>query len=360
MSTKRSRGWAALLVAFLGLLPPPALAHLAVSTRSLRVLLTTADLVVVAAPIGIERVIVDENGKESQRAVMHVEVLEVLKGPPISGDLLVAQHGHGVAQYEPGQHALLFLRRISETRELRDLGASGPIRWVSEQEHDDAYILDAKSGAATIRAAKAYLAAYHLSPPERSRALRRVTVTMLVSRDARLAESALHDLVLAPDEPLVTRQDVPKLKKVLGDSKTSIGVRVGLLSELQRRSLVSAASEWVHLLETTEGPDRVVVIRACRAHQSPPVTRVLIDWLQSADPVTASEAALALGTPGHDAAVDPLANALRAGDRRVSMATIRALGSISTPKAWETLAKAAASNEDESIRRRAAAELRRK
>ena len=92
------------------------------------------------------------------------------------------------------------------------------------------------------------------------------------------------------------------------------------------------------------------------AHPSPPVTRELIRILEGDDAAAARVAAVALGTPGNQAAVAPLQRALEGDDARLRMAAIRGLGRIATPAARGVLESAASSHADPDTRRRARAE----
>ncbi|RLB38389.1 MAG: hypothetical protein DRH30_11550 [Deltaproteobacteria bacterium] len=162
----------------------------------------------------------------------------------------------------------------------------------------------------------------------------------------------------AGDVPLVTKYDVPALIKVIHDSQTSIGVRVGLLAELQRRGLVEGDPHWLRSLRNTKGKDRLAVIYAAGVHSSPAVNAELIDILMGPDGAASAAAAIALGSPGNAAAVEPLSKAIVSKNLRVAMAAIRGLGRIGTAEARAVLASAATSHPDASVRRRAEAELR--
>jgi HEAT repeat protein len=108
-----------------------------------------------------------------------------------------------------------------------------------------------------------------------------------------------------------------------------------------------------------KGADRIAAVRAVAAHPSPQVTHELVSLLASDDGLLLSAAAISLGAPGNDAAVEPLAKLLASREPRVRMAAIRGLGRIGTPAANAKLEQAAASHEDPATRRRAAAETRR-
>jgi hypothetical protein len=333
---------------------------MAKSTDSLRTLVAGADLVVRVRVVEHDTFVMQRAEGEKRRAVVRVRVLEVLKGPgTIGAELPLSQHGHGVAQYSPGDEALVFLRPLSKSRELHELGSSGELEWYSTQEHDDAYVLSSKSRRSTIQAARRYVAIEAMPREKRVEPMRRVTMMLLTSGDQRLAVSALRDLTRAPKAPLLTEQDVPKLLRVVHDAKISIGVRVGLLAEIQRRRLVDGDAHWLRLLGATKGADRRVAIQAAGAHPSPRVNAALIEILQGEDGAAAASAAVALGSPGNATAVPPLAKAVASEDTRLATAAIRGLGRVGTTKAREVLSSAAHSHSAPSVRRRATAELRR-
>jgi HEAT repeat protein len=131
------------------------------------------------------------------------------------------------------------------------------------------------------------------------------------------------------------------------------------LAELERRGLVDAPAQWAKLLRETRGSDQIAAVRAVAAHPSAPVTQELVALLASDDPLLVAAAAISLGAPGNDAAVEPLARLLGSNETRVRMAAVRGLGRISTPAAKAQLAEAASANADPSTRRRAAAEATR-
>lgn len=333
--------------------------HIAVSTRSLRWLIADSDLVIRGRPIAVEEMVAREGAEPLHRPVLRVEVLEVLKGPAVDGkELRFAQHGHGVAEYRPNDEALFFLRDLSRSPELSELRGTGKVKWYSSQEHDDDYVLSPQSRRVTLEAARAYVAIEKTPAGKRAEALRRITVKLLASRDLRLSTSALRDLVLAGHAPLVAKEDIPALIKVIDDSRTSIGVRVGLLAELERRRLLEGDPQWMRLLRTTKRADRLAVIRAAGAHPSPAVNGELAAILMRPDGAAAAAAAISLGSPGNTTAVGPLSKAAASENTRIAMAAIRGLGKVGSAEARAALASIVASHPDASVRRRAQAELR--
>jgi len=334
-------------------------AHLAKSTSTLRSLIAGSDLVIRARVQKLDTFVADDGTDEMRRSVLRVDVLEVLKGPNVSGKSLpISQHGHGVAKYQSGQEALFFLRHLSKSRELQRLASTGELEWYSTQEHDEAYVLSLDARRTTLQAARRYVSIEKMSGNERVQALRRITVKLLGSRDPQLGASALRDLVLAPELPLVTREDIPALRKVIHDPQTRIGLRIGLLIELDRRGLLDPDPDWLRLLDTTKGKDRLAVIRGAGSHPSAAVNGELVKQLAGPDVEAAAAAAIALGTPGNAVAVGPLSEALGSKDNRVAMSAVRGLGAIGNAEARAALASAAESHDDASIRRRAAAEVR--
>ena len=80
--------------------------------------------------------------------------------------------------------------------------------------------------------------------------------------------------------------------------------------------------------------------------------------LKGTDMALGAAAAVALGFPGHNEAIEPLSETLLSTDARLAMAAIRGLGNIGTPEAAQALRAAAESHPDPKVQRRAQAELR--
>lgn len=339
-------------------------AHIVYGAKTLRALVAEADLVLHARIAAVDVMVGASAARGAQaRPGVEAEVIEVLKGGAAAPRVRFAQHGHGVVRFEPGRETLLFLIDIERSRELDALGAAGLFDLVSIQEESDEYPLDGPSRERVVSAARAYVAADAAATPElREAALRRTTLALLASGDAQLVASALRDLVLAPDAKLVTSEDLPALMPLVGDPGTSMGVRAGLLAELERRRLVDGTDHWLRLL-APGAPirDRVTAIRAAAASSgAAPVRARLVALVSDPHEEVAAAAAIAVGRPGDTSAVAPLAAALSGPSARVRMAAIRGLGRIAAPDALRVLEAAAASHPDAATRRRAAAELRKR
>jgi hypothetical protein len=334
----------------------PVAAHIVYGGANLRQQIAAADVVARALIVDADDALVLDD-PPLRRPVVSARLLEVLKGAAERGPVRFAQHGHGVAKFVDGEEVMLFLRYIERSDELNAPRLAAAIRYVSLQQHDARYSLAGESGERFVAAARAYLAIDTIRDPKaRLAAQRQLTLEMLHSDEPSLAISALQDLVQHDDLELVSRDDAPILVARIEDAEAAIGLRVGLLAELQRRALVDGTTLWVKLLRTTRGTDLAAVIRAAGAHPSSPVTAELIRILDGKDGPAARIAAVALGTPGNDAATQPLARALDNADARLRMAAIRGLGRIATPAARAALESAATSHADPGTRRRSRAE----
>jgi hypothetical protein len=332
-----------------------ARAHIVYGTKTLSQLVAESDVVARARIVDADVLLVLE-GAGKQRPLVAAELLEVMKGPAEPGPVRFAQHGHGVADFEVGEEVLLFLKRTARHRELSSLAGSRGVPWLSLQEHEAKFLLTPESRDAILIATRAYLQVAGAAPDERYAALRKATLAQLASPNPRLASSAVRDIALAEDPPLVARADLPALEPMLASAATPIGVRVALLAELERRGLVEGPPRWVALLRGTRGRELRSVIAAAGNHPSPPVHAVLLELVGGEDADGAAAAAISLGWPGNERAVVPLRDALANGDSRLRMASIRGLGRIATPSARSVLEEAAASHPDAATRRRARAE----
>lgn len=353
MGRVRGWGWALIASAL-----TPAFAHIVYGGPTILQLLQDADLVVRARIVESSQVGGDVED-QAQRPLVMATVLDAYKGAAPPGALRFAQHGHGVAQYQVGDEALLFLRRSERSRELDELAVTGTVAWVSLQEHDNAFKLTSETRPAFERAVRGYLAALAEADDEaRLEALGRMSVGLLHSDEPRLRHSALRDLVLM-GSALGTEGLASELIAISEDTSLAIGVRLGVVAVLEQQGLVDGPERWAQLLRDTQMPDLLTVVRAAGAHPSPPVTTELVKRLAAGDEELAAAAAISLGVPGNRAAVGPLARALESPEERLRMSAIRALGRIATDDARALLRQAAEDHPDRATRRRAAGEVAR-
>jgi hypothetical protein len=350
------------LVCLAGLLCAPSVQAHVYATKTLHGLVAEADLVLRSRIVAARpQQTSSSTPPGANRPSVEASVLEVLKGDFDEPLVRFAQHGHGVAHFDPGDETLLFLTRIERNRELDALAASGAFRWVSLQEHRDEYPLVPATRGHVLAAVRGYVAASAASSPEQQLAfVRRATLELLESRDPKLAGSALRDLAAAPGLPLATQDELEQLLAIERDPNVSMGIRVALLGELGRRGLVDPTPYWLSLLsDDVSVRDRITAIRAAGLAGSPAVQKRLIALLGDPNERIAAAAAVALGMPDNGQAVAPLATALSAHtSEAVRLAAIRGLGRIGSPEARSALEQAAESHLDAATQRRARAELR--
>jgi len=337
-----------------------ASAHIVMGTRSLHLLVAEADVVVRARVIDPEFVFISKDGS-TMRQLIEIKVLEELKGRTGKETLRFAQDGHDVARYAAGQEALFFLRPIAKSRELHALAVSGGPSYVSSQEHTELFLVEGEYGPALLSAARK-LARSELAATtsERIALLRAATLELLTSGDPELGASGLASLVLTPQAALITAADLPQLEELIANRDVSVGLRAGLIAELERRGFIDGEAHWLALLEGAAPTDLPTAIRAAGAHSSAAVNAYLLRVLE--DPKTrteiAAECAIALGASHDVAAVGALTEALVEGEPRLRNAAIRGLGQIHGAEARKALEQAAQSHPDSTTRKRARAELR--
>ena len=322
----------------------PGSAHVIMGSKSLPLRIAEADLVVRGRIVDPDAVFVSEAG-QTRRRLVEVEVLEALKGKTASERLRIAQDGHDVPRYRVGDEALFFLTAIGKSRELRALAVPGGPAFVSSQEHEDRFLIEPPHGATLLSAARTLATSETLpTVSERIAAIRTATLDLLTSGDARLGATALASLVLSPDAAFVAAEDLPRLEAFLADASVSIGLRAGVLAELERRELLEGPAHWRALLDQAGPEDLATAIRAAGAHPSEPVRTFLLARLTSPDEQSeiAAEAAIALGAWRDPSLVPVLAEALERArareDRRLEGAVIRGLRRIGSGEARAVLA----------------------
>ena len=340
-----------------------AQSHVVVGTKSLHLRVAEADVILRGRVVDPASMFVAEDGK-TRRALVVVEVLEALKGEPGAKSVRVAQDGHAVARYDAGDEALFFLKPISRSLELRSLAVPGGATHVSGQEHDDAFVLEGPAGRTLLAATRIFVASEHAETTEERVALiRRATIELLTSGDDRLATSALASLVLAPEAEWITSADLPRLHAAIANPRNAIGLRAGLIDELERRGLIAGDPDRLAILKSAGPGERAAAIRALGPKGGPEVRAYLASLMGTESGATSevvAEAAIALGASRDPRVLEPLAQALSRPEARVRNAAIRGLGLFGTTRAIEILEAAGASHPDPATRRRAGAEARKK
>jgi hypothetical protein len=295
-------------------------------------------------------------GTTTGPAFLEADVLEVLRGAAAPGPLRFVRHGLEIPPYERGDEVVLFLRRIERSAALAGAETAPGIAWASLEGTMDKVLVPPASRDAWLGAMRAYagVAALGIGAAERSESLRRVTIQLLGSPELPLAISAARDLERAGDVPLINKQEIPELQRLLESARTPIAVRIAIVAALERRGLAFGPWHWARLLRGTRGADRLAVVRAVRTRPSAAVTKELVPLLEAPDRELAAAAAHSLGAPGNHRAVEPLARALGLADPELRAAAIQALGRVGTQSARHALELAAAYHPDAEVRRLAA------
>lgn len=336
-------------------------AHVVVGAKSLHLRVAEADVILRGKVADPASMFVSEDG-QTRRALVLVEVLEALKGEPGAKTVRIAQDGHAVATYRTGDEALFFLRPIGRSLELRSLAVPGGATHVSGQEQDDAFVIEGPAGQTLLAATRTFVASEQAeTTAERVALIRSATIDLLTSGDDRLATSALASLVLAPEAEWITSADLPRLHAAIANPKNAIGLRAGLIDELERRGLVAGDPDRLAILKGTRPGELPAAIRALGPKAGPAVRTFLASLLEDgseAPPDVVAEAAIVLGASRDPRALEALAEALSRPEARVRNAAIRGLGLFGTPRAVEILNDAGASHPDPATRRRARAEAR--
>ncbi len=282
------------------------------------------------------------------------EVLEFIReGDAKKGSIRFLSHRHGSEQYVVGEELLLFLERTTSPEKAKE----APYETI--EAVGDRFVLPAARRDVWINAARKYAAlGKGLKNATDPRALGLVSMAMLSGPDVHLAELALRDVTLAGTAPVLTADDLTTVLHIVDDASRPAMLRVGLLSELERRKLVVVGSRWVKLLDSTAANERSAVISGAKSRWFvPEVNAALIAIVGRDKPDEAIAAARAVGNEGNEAAVDVLVGAATKEPAELRFAVMNSLRRINTAKSRDKLASFAASHPDAETRKVAATEI---
>ena len=355
------RGARAVLLVVALLLATGAPAHVVMGEKSLHLRVAEADIVLRGRVVDPASMFVAADGR-TRRVLLVVDVLEEIKGVAGAKSIRIAQDGHAEAEYRQGDEALFFLKPIDRSLELRSLAVPGGATHVSGQEHDDAFLLRGSPGRTLLAATRSFAAAEQAATAQgRIALIRGATIDLLTSGDDQLATSALASLVLAPDAEWITAEDLPRVHSTISNPANPIGLRAGLIDELERRGLMDGEAARLAILRGAPARDLPSAIRALGPKAGPEVRALLIGFLDAESgttPEVVAETAIVLGASRAPHALEPLAKCLNRPERRIRNAAIRGLGLFGSAEAAEILAEAGESHPDPKTRRRASAESR--
>jgi hypothetical protein len=282
------------------------------------------------------------------------EVLELLReGGVEKGTIRFLPHRHGDDQYAIGEELLLFLDRTRSPEQAREA------KYEAVEAIADRFVLPRERHAEWIDAARKYVA---LGRGPRNttdaRELGRISIAMLASPETKLAHLALRDLTLAGTSAVIVEADVPVLLRIVDDASRPAMLRVGLLSELERRKFTPVGSHWVSVLDTTPPSERSAVISGAKSRWFvPEVNAALVSIVDRGTADEAISAARAVGAEGNETAVDALVRAATREPEELRIAALGSLRKINTTLARDKLAEFAKAHPDDKTRKVAANEV---
>lgn len=282
------------------------------------------------------------------------EVTELLReGDVKKGPLRFWPHRHGNDEYVIGEELLLFLDHTRAPERAQEA------KYEALESIGDRFVVPADRRALWIEAARKYVA---LGQGPRTsinaRELGRVSIAMLASPETKLAHFALRDLTLTGSASVISESDVPELLRVVDDPSRPSMLRVGVLSELERRKLTPIGAHWVSVLESSPTHERSAVISGAKSRWFvPEVNAALVSLLERGSSDESISAARAVGAEGNDAAVDALARAATREPAELRFVALGSLRRINSAQSREKLEAFAQSHPDTETRKVALAEM---
>jgi len=285
---------------------------------------------------------------------VRAEISELIRpGDEKPGSVWFWPHRHGNDEYVIGEELLLFLDRTTKPEAAKDA------KYEALESIGDRFIIPAEARDIWIDAARKYVELG--KGPKNStdpRELGRVSLAMLASPNTQLAHFALKDLTLHGTAPLIGEKDVPELLKIVDDAKRPAMLRVGLLSELERRKLTPVGAHWVSVLDSTPTNERSAVISGAKSRWFvPEINTALVTMIDKGSADEAIAAARAVGAEGNEAAVDALVRAVSREPAELRFAALGSLRRINSTTAREQLAEFAKTHPDPDTRKAAQSEM---
>lgn len=318
--------------------------------------LTLHDLCRTAEVVAVGRITLIPAPKPNTSALpaVRAQVTELLRaGDEKPGEIWFLPHRHGNDEYVIGEDVLLFLEKTRTPERVAEA------KYEAIEAIGDRFVLPSSGREIWIEAARKYVAlgkgSRNSTDPQE---LGRLSLAMLTSSEPQLAHFALRDLTLAGTAPVLREGDVPAALRIVDDAKRPAMLRVGLLSELERRKLTPVGAHWVSVLESTATNERSAVIAGAKSRWFvPEVTAALVEIIDRGAPDEAISAARAVGAEGNEAAVDALAQAALREPAELRYAALGSLRRINSASARDKLAELVRTHPDAETRKVAQAEL---
>lgn len=327
-----------------------ALAHTIPGAFTLHDLCRAADVVA----IGRITLVPTANPGTTELSPARAEMTELLRdGGEKPGVIWFWPHRHGNDTYDTNEELLFFLDHTRTPERAKEA------KYEALEAIGDRFVIPKEARDIWIEAARKYVALG--KGPKSStdpRELGRLSVTMLASADTTLAQFALRDLTLAGTAPVVGEHDLPALLRIVDDAKRPAMLRVGLLSELERRKLTPVGAHWVSVLESTPTNDRTAVIAGAKSRWFvQEVNAALVARIDQGSLAEAIAAARAVGAEGNDAAVEALARAANRESAELRQVALGSLRRINSVGAREKLTEFAKTHPDLETRKIALSEM---
>lgn len=318
----RSRGGApsgvgivALVAVLLAVGAAPAGSHVVVGRRTLRSWARDASVVVVAEVVDPVHTWVSADRAERRDAI-RLRAVEVLRGDPGAGGLLVHPHAEGLPDWPAGARVLAFLEPSAAHSSLAPI--AGGLPWYTTQGPRDAWPVGPGDDA-TLAAARAWIAAGRGAAPA---VVRRTLLAELGARERRLREDALFEIVSARGDPALfaTADDVAPFARLTDrSSPLPVAERIALARALDGAAGFDASAALRSLVgawPAIAANERLALVRAAGQSRDPAISRWLAAVLDDAgaDPALRREAAAALGHSWHAAQTPALERAARSDD----------------------------------------------
>lgn len=325
-------------------------AHSIPGAQTLHDLCRAADVVA----IGRITLVSTPNPHATTLPPVDAEVTEIFReGDVKKGSIRFWPHRHGNEQYVVGEELFLFLEPTRAPERAVEA------KYEAIEAIGDRFIVPVDRRAEWIDAARKYVA---LGKGPRGsidpRELGRVSISMLASPETQLAHQALRDLMLAGAAPVIGQSDVPELLRIVGDANRPAMLRVGILSELERRKLTPVGSHWISVLETSSSNDRSAVISGAKSRWFvPEVNAALVAIVDRGSSDEAISAARAVGAEGNEAAVEALVRAVGREPAELRYTALGSLRRINTAGVRDKLEGFAQSHPDAETRKVARAEI---
>ncbi len=310
-------------------------AHVVYQRRTLRQWAQQCDVIVLAEILSPLQVWSAADRSDHQE-FFTIRVVDHVAGEAVPESFDIFPHAEGEPRYEVGDRALLFLDRTAARAEFAPLAerfayfttqGSGQ-EWILRDQHSEA--LPIALEWRERRSSNDY------------RTRRDLLLRELAADDRRLRNEALADFaqLRSSDDFRADLQTQQRLAAMVRAERLAVAERISMIHLLDGIPGFSSSDEMLRLAkQTTEGGQRLSIIRACGALRDDAITAWLRRQLADSDRAVRIATLNALAHPWHAAAAEDLVAIASSPDSdvRIGASAIRALGGIGNPAATTAL-----------------------